>query len=148
MERNEWYRVLPEGVRLLEDAVQRDPKFLSAWTLLARLQGYLYWFGLDSTPAQLDRLRNAVQAAVRLQPDAGETHLALAEFYYHGYRDYDRAPRRAGAGASLPAEQRRHLCLPWVYQASPGPPSRGRARPWSKPWSWTRATSNSSSKLL
>jgi tetratricopeptide (TPR) repeat protein len=32
-----------------------------------------------------------VQTALRLQPDAGEAHLALADYYYHGFRDYERA---------------------------------------------------------
>ena len=32
-----------------------------------------------------------MQSALRLQPDAGEAHLALADYYYHGFRDYDRA---------------------------------------------------------
>jgi serine/threonine-protein kinase len=33
----------------------------------------------------------AVQAALRLRPNAGEAHLALAQHLYWGYRDYDRA---------------------------------------------------------
>ena len=33
----------------------------------------------------------AVQTALRLQPDAGEAHLALAAYYYYGFRDYARA---------------------------------------------------------
>ena len=82
---------LPEVARLLEEALARDPKFLHAWSLLVRTQGYIYWWGLDHTPAQLERFRTATEAMVRLQPEAGETHKALADFYYHGRRDYDRA---------------------------------------------------------
>jgi tetratricopeptide (TPR) repeat protein len=32
-----------------------------------------------------------VQTALRLQPDAGEAHLALAFYYYNGFRDFERA---------------------------------------------------------
>jgi tetratricopeptide (TPR) repeat protein len=32
-----------------------------------------------------------VQTAVRLRPDAGETHLALAQHLYRAYQNYDRA---------------------------------------------------------
>ena len=32
-----------------------------------------------------------MQTALRLQPDSGEAHLALADYYYHGFRDYGRA---------------------------------------------------------
>jgi tetratricopeptide (TPR) repeat protein len=33
----------------------------------------------------------AVQTALRLRPDAGEAHLALANYYYYGFHDYERA---------------------------------------------------------
>ena len=82
---------LPEVARLLEEALARDPKFLQARALLVRTQGYIYWWGLDHTPAQLERFRADTQAIIRLQPEAGETHKALADFYYHGCRDYERA---------------------------------------------------------
>ena len=82
---------LPQEVRLLDEAVARDPQFLLAWCLLARVHGQLYWNGFDHTPARLDLANAAVQTALRLQPDAGEPHLALANYYYHGFRDYGRA---------------------------------------------------------
>jgi tetratricopeptide (TPR) repeat protein len=50
-----------------------------------------YWQGHDHTPGRLDLANAAVQTALRLQPDAGEAHLALADYYYHGFRDYERA---------------------------------------------------------
>jgi TolB-like protein/predicted Zn-dependent protease len=83
--------MLPQAVRILNEAVARDPKFLLAWCLLARVHGQLYWNGIDHTPARLEQARTAVETALRLQPAAGESHLALANFYYHGFRDYDRA---------------------------------------------------------
>ena len=82
---------LPQAARLLDAALARDPKFLPAWCLLARVHGDRYFGGDDRTPARLEAAGAAVQAAVRLQPDAGETHLALADYHYHGFRDYERA---------------------------------------------------------
>jgi len=82
---------LPQAARLLNEAVARDPSFLFAWCLLARVQGAIYWGGHDHTPARLDLASAAVQTAQRRQPDAGETHLALADYYYHAFRDYVRA---------------------------------------------------------
>src|SRR5262249_18429175 len=38
-----------------------------------------------------DLAKATVEAALRLQPDAGEAHLALAIYYYNGFRDYGRA---------------------------------------------------------
>ena len=42
-------------------------------------------------PARLALAEAALQAASRLRPDAGETHLARAQNLYWGYRDYDGA---------------------------------------------------------
>ena len=82
---------LPKVARLLEEAVGREPRFLPAWVLLSRVHGNIYWQGHDHTPARLELAHAAVQTALRLQPDAGEAHLALADYYYHGFRDYGRA---------------------------------------------------------
>jgi tetratricopeptide (TPR) repeat protein len=44
--------------------------------------------GKDHTPARLALAEAALQAATRLRPDTGETHLARAQFLYDGRRDY------------------------------------------------------------
>jgi predicted Zn-dependent protease len=46
---------------------------------------------MDHTPTRLDQANAAVQTALRLRPDSGEAHFALAIYYYHGFRDYRRA---------------------------------------------------------
>jgi tetratricopeptide (TPR) repeat protein len=46
---------------------------------------------LDHTPARLSLAEAAIQAAFRLRPDDGETHLARAWNLYHGHLDYDGA---------------------------------------------------------
>ena len=81
---------LPQAARLLDEAVSRDPHFLIAWCLLSRVHGDIYFEGYDPTSPRLDLANRAVQTALRLQPDAGEAHLALAAYYYH-IRDYRRA---------------------------------------------------------
>src|SRR5438128_11196567 len=82
---------LPQAAQLLDQAVARDPHFLQAWCLLSRVHGVAYFRGHDHTAARLDLANAALEAARRLQPDAGEVHLALANYYYHGFRDYGRA---------------------------------------------------------
>jgi TolB-like protein/class 3 adenylate cyclase/Flp pilus assembly protein TadD len=82
---------LPQAAQLLDEAVARDPHFLQAWCLLSRVHSVAYFRGHDHTPARLGVANAAVEAALRLQPDAGEAHLALAIYYYHGFRDYGRA---------------------------------------------------------
>ena len=82
---------LPQAAQLLDEAVARDPQFLLAWCLLSRVHGALYWTGHDRTQPRLDLADVAVQTALRLQPEAGEAHRALATYYYYGFRDYGRA---------------------------------------------------------
>jgi serine/threonine-protein kinase len=82
---------LPQAAQVLDEAVALDPQFLLAWCLLSRVHGALYWTGHDPTPTRLDLANAAVQTALRLQPEAGEAHLALAVYYYYGFRDYERA---------------------------------------------------------
>jgi TolB-like protein/class 3 adenylate cyclase len=85
-----------KAIELLDEAVKRDPSFFDAYCQLAYAHESLYAVsGLDHTPARLALAEAALQAATRLRPDAGETHLARAQFLYFGRRDY------AGALAEL-----------------------------------------------
>jgi TolB-like protein/Tfp pilus assembly protein PilF len=96
---------LLEATRLLDNAVARDPSFLLAYCLLARAHDITYFLGFDHTPARLALADAAIQAALRLRPDSGETHLAVAQHLYWGYRDYDRARQKlAVARRALPNE--------------------------------------------
>src|SRR6266498_4491832 len=79
---------LLETVDLLNQAVARDPSFFEAYCELASAHDVLYIFGYDPTPARLALAEAAIQAAFRLRPDAGETHLARAQNLYQGYLDY------------------------------------------------------------
>jgi TolB-like protein/Tfp pilus assembly protein PilF len=82
---------LQEAVHLLEQAIARDPDFFLAYCQLSAAHNYLYFFGLDHTPARLALADSALKAVVRLRPEAGETHLARANFLYRCYLDYDHA---------------------------------------------------------
>ena len=94
---------LPQAAQLLDEALTRDPNFLQAWCLLSRVHSVAYFRGHDHTPARLDLAKTALDRAMRLQPDAGEVHLALANYYYHGFRDYKRARNElASARQTLP----------------------------------------------
>jgi TolB-like protein/predicted Ser/Thr protein kinase len=82
---------LLQAVDLLNQAVGRDPSFFDAYCELGYAHDYIYWRGDDPTSARLASADAAIQAAARLRPDAGETHLARAWHLYWGYRDYDGA---------------------------------------------------------
>jgi len=85
-----------KAIELLDEAVKRDPSYFDAYCQLAFSHEALYAIsGSDHAPALLALAEAAVQAATRLRPDAGETHLARAQYLYFGRRDY------AGAHAEL-----------------------------------------------
>jgi TolB-like protein len=66
---------LLQAVRLLDEALARDPKFLRAYALLTILHLDLYWQGFDHTDARREHARQTVEAAARVAADAGEVHL-------------------------------------------------------------------------
>jgi tetratricopeptide (TPR) repeat protein len=102
-----------EAVRLLDQAVARDPMFLRASCELARAHSNLYLFGFDRSAKRLTLAKEALNTALRLSPDGGEPHLAAAWIAYNCYRDYDRALGEVAiAKRGLPND-------PWVF-ALPG----------------------------
>jgi TolB-like protein/Tfp pilus assembly protein PilF len=102
---------LRKAIELLDEAVKRDPSFFDAYCQLAYAHESLYAVaGLDHTPARLALAEAAVRAAARLRPDAGETHLARANYLYYGRRDY------AGALAELESARRALPNSPRIFE--------------------------------
>jgi len=94
---------LREAIQLLDQAIARDPDFYLAYCELSVTHDYLYFFGLDHTPERLALAEAALKAVVRLRRDAGETHLARANFFYRCYLDYNHARTELGlAERALP----------------------------------------------
>jgi len=102
-----WRENAFNAVQLLDQAVARDPTFLLAYCQLAYEHDYIYFNDIDRTETRLALAETNVRAAVHLQPDSGETHLAQAIHFYWGYRDYDGARKElAKAQAALPNNAR------------------------------------------
>ncbi len=94
---------LLEAVHLLNQATERDPAFALAYYQLAHAHDLLYFVGVDHAPARLAMAEAAIQSLVRLRPNSGEAHLAVAKHFYWGYLDYDRARKELNlAQKSLP----------------------------------------------
>ena len=80
-----------KAVQLLDQAIARDPAFLLAHCQLAHAHDLIYHLNYDHTETRLALAETCVRAAVRLQPESGETHLAQAAHFYWGYRNYSQA---------------------------------------------------------
>ena len=86
---------LLSAVDLLNQTVALDPTFFGAQVQLVTAHTRLYSSNFDRSAKRLALAEAALEAAERLAPSAGETHLARAELRYRGYADY------AGALAAL-----------------------------------------------
>ena len=82
---------LLQALKSLDDAIKRDPNFVSAYCYVARANDLLYFFDLDPTPQRISLAENAVNTALKLRPDSAEAHFARADFLLRCLRDYDRA---------------------------------------------------------
>src|SRR5437660_3913735 len=104
-----------EAVRLLDQAVARDPSFFDAYCQLAGAHDRIYFGGSDHTETRLKLSEAVIQSIRRLRPESGETHLAVAQHYYWAYADYDRANQElALARQTLPNESRIPLLTSYI----------------------------------
>ncbi len=82
---------LLQAVKSLDEAVKRDPNFVSAYCYSARANDLLFFFDLDPTPERISLAETAVNSALRLRPDSAEAHFVRADYLFRCLRDYDRA---------------------------------------------------------
>jgi TolB-like protein/class 3 adenylate cyclase/Tfp pilus assembly protein PilF len=110
-----------QAIDLLNQAVARDPSFFQAYCRLAQAHDSLYSAGYDHTSARLALADAAIEAASRLRPNAGETHLARARNIYQGYRDYNGALAELElARQTLPNDSRVFELTGYIQRRQPG----------------------------
>jgi len=112
---------LLQAIDLLNQAVARDPSFFEAYCRLAQAHDSLYNGGYDHTSARLALAEAAIEAASRLRPNAGETHLARARNIYQGYLDYNGALAELElARQALPNDSRVFELMGYIQRRQPG----------------------------
>jgi TolB-like protein/Tfp pilus assembly protein PilF len=110
-----------QAIDLLNQALARDPSFFQAYCRLAQAHDSLYSAGYDHTSARLALADAAIEAASRLRPNAGETHLARARNIYQGYRDYNGALAELElARQTLPNDSRVFELTGYIQRRQPG----------------------------
>ncbi len=82
---------LVEALQSLDEAIKRDPNFISAYCYAARANDLLYFLDLDPRPERIMLAEAAVNAALRLRQDSAEAHFAKGDFLFRCKRDYDAA---------------------------------------------------------
>jgi serine/threonine protein kinase/tetratricopeptide (TPR) repeat protein len=90
----EWASIMEQKVSLLNEAVNRDPKFVLAYCELARAYDKLYQ-AKDITPVEKRNIdyralaEVALEKARRVAPDFGPVHLALADHFVLAHNDVE-----------------------------------------------------------
>ncbi len=82
-------------------ALARDPNFALAYARLAYSELYRHWLISNLTSAELAEVKSNIDRALAIAPALPDAHLALALFYYSGYRDYDAALRELDRALEL-----------------------------------------------
>lgn len=81
----------PKAIRLVEQAIQKDPKFTLAYCFSAKAHADMYHWWMDRTPERRSLADAALDEALRLEPDSAEAHLAAAYHLYESYGSYEQA---------------------------------------------------------
>src|SRR5437588_7367378 len=76
-----WYR----------QAIAHDPNFALAMARQVQNRISYHWFVEQMSEAELTQVRSMAEQAVALAPNLAQVHVALGQFYYHGYRQYEQA---------------------------------------------------------
>jgi serine/threonine protein kinase/tetratricopeptide (TPR) repeat protein len=89
-------RDMQRKIDLLDRAVARDPKFLLAYCELAKAHGRFFVSQIGAKPEELSvdhrsLAEIALQNARRIDPDAGELHLAQAYHFFRVTKDFEQA---------------------------------------------------------
>jgi hypothetical protein len=79
------------GIRIMEEAIRKDPTFALAYCFSARAHTDLYAWRFDRTLDRRGLGDAAVSEALRLRPDLPETHLTAAFHLFACYHDFKKA---------------------------------------------------------
>jgi TolB-like protein len=105
---------LIEAERLLRQALQLDPKLARAYVGLVDVQCYVIDLGLTSSVEEaVAKMMEAGQMAVKLDPDDGKTHLALAFAYSYQGKPQQAAAEYDKAEALAPSDADVLLLIAW-----------------------------------
>ena len=77
--------------QMFEKAIELDSNFAIAMTRLAQINLSMYWYYWDRTDNRLRKSKYYIDKALEINPDLPEIYLALGQYYYHGFLDYEKA---------------------------------------------------------
>jgi serine/threonine-protein kinase len=82
---------LRNAISMYNRAISLDPILAQAYSQLSRAHIMMFGHNYDHSDSRLVLAQEAVEKALKLNPDLPEAHLALGQYYFQGLQDYDRA---------------------------------------------------------
>jgi len=79
------------AISMYTNAIELDPGFALAYIRLALCHASMYWFHYDRSSERIIKSKEAIDAAISIDPEIPEIHLALGSYYYWCFLDYQRA---------------------------------------------------------
>ncbi|MBW6478406.1 MAG: helix-turn-helix domain-containing protein [Bacteroidales bacterium] len=79
------------AISMYTKAIELDPGFALAFTRLSICHSAMYWFHFDRNYDRVRKSREAIDSAIRLDPELTEIHVALGYYYYWCLLDYQKA---------------------------------------------------------
>jgi len=86
--------------QMFENSVKLDPNFALAYTKLAQINVDYYWFYWDRTKDRLEKAKDYIEKAQKINPDLPEVYMALGQYYY-GLLEYNNALAELEKGLEL-----------------------------------------------
>ncbi len=79
------------AAKMYGKAIEIDPNFAIAYVRLSLCYLSLHWFYYDQNIGWLEKSKEAIDEAFKIDPDLPQAHLALATYYYWGFMNYSKA---------------------------------------------------------
>lgn len=86
-EKRDWINAL----NMYNKAIELDPTFALPYTMKTRTYLKIYWYHIDRSGTPLEKAREAVETALKINPESGEAYLAYGVYYYQGFLNYAKA---------------------------------------------------------
>jgi len=104
---NDYYKrgLSEENMKIAETmflrATKIDPDFTQAFTRLAQIQINRYWFYWDRNKNRLDKAKEYIDRAKKINPGLPEVYLATGQYHYHGFLNYPAALIELNTGLEI-----------------------------------------------
>ena len=79
------------AINMYQKSIELDSHFALAYVMLAKSQISMYWFHHDRSMDRLIWGKEALDAAFEIDPDLIDAYLALGNYYYYGFLEYEKA---------------------------------------------------------